>query len=926
MTYSGARIQKMCVCYGGRIDQADVRNYLAQHFDLVDFGVYSATNQYYYTSYAQTVKDEAITYGRTIKTIGYYDSIFTTSSNVGDPTDSPWNQDLFKNHYSWFLHQNASTTIVKKSGYTDLYCMNWQTPYSGTTDGSAIIPRMAATLISTSAFDGIFFDDYWVDPDYFDGYWTVVPSSWEESMANWETYSYNFANTFRNHINSVVPDGSNKILMPNVVDGTHLDEIASYTGYVFYEHFAHKVDDSLSTESRNTAAIITQIGYVRNVANNDDYIAVFAGCTDGTTAQQLQLAKFCYACFTFGLVDPNKAYFAWQYMGDTPTTNPCWFSFMDMDLGYPINEYSEVAGTTDVYFRTFDNFYVIANLSSLGDAAETFSLSTITGKSINLTLDARDAYFLPRKNYFVSKVGSDTYKYSGTGGSREYPWAKIQHAVNWIKRSGASGDDIFIRSGAYLEQLDLKGISGNSNNWSLICPYNGEDVLISSNTLADHTAPYDNYHGIIKITSSNSYLHISGLRLGWAGNDYNVLAVGEGLGHDLTHHLKISYCEVFNSSGSGFHINGGAGAHPNSWIRYVEICNNTVYNVNDGITKSTETVSPNECISISNIWWPEIHHNTLYNFGKEGIDVKSGTKSGSIHDNIILNNRHSPKFDWNYNHVSIYCDGMYSEVKNMDIYNNYISSNSGAGITVGSEEAGGGSYNIDIYNNEIIIQKSWEHSSPNFTALATPNEPATDNAYLSSMRFYNNSIFTDSDGCVQINGDPQYVTDNHIMNNIFLVAGNGSDSFVVVNLDNSQSGGRIEFSDNLYYRINSTTNLRFYWSGSYDNHYAGDDEYFGPRSIFKDPLYVASGSDLHRTNPLAPGIGSGNIKYISTYDKDNILRSYNGTYDIGAYEYDTSEPEEEQPASGNLGFYGIGRLRFYNLAGTSNRKISFMDV
>jgi hypothetical protein len=901
MTYSSARIQKMCVCYSGRIEQADVRDYIAQHFDLVDCNVYNATDQYYYTSYAQTVKNEATAYGRNLKVIGYYDSIFTTSSN-GAATDSPWYLDLFQHHYSWFLNQAGGTGFVTRQTSSDMYVMNWHSPYSGTTDGSAIIPRIAATLISTSAYDGIFFDDFWCDPDYDEDFWTPDTASWEETMGSWLGWSYNLAYTLRTHINNTVPGGSNKILMANVVDGTHMDDIAGHTNAAFHEHFGHKLGDSVTTESRTTAALLSQIGYISSTAKYDYTVAVFAGCSDGTSSQQEVLAKFCYALFCLAIKDPEKSYFAWQYMGDTPTTNPCWFDFMDMAIGLPENGYAEVAGTTDVYWRKFSNYYVIANLSSLGDASETFSLSTITGLSKNLTLAPRQAYFLPNHNYFVSKIGSNSYKYSGNGGSKEYPWNTIQHAVDWLIPSGIAGSTVYIKQGVYTEKVTIEDWdNGTSSRWNTLCPYTGS-VVVRGKGLSGV------WHGMFYITGSINYLHISGLEICSSNtSDYGIIAVAGNYG--LINYLTIDYCHIHDTSGSGFHAFSSQ-PYPNSTIRHLDFKYNTVNNVNDGNAS-------NEAVSILNVWWPEIHYNTVSNFGKEGIDLKSGTKSGSIHHNSVYMNRHLPQFNGDYDHVGIYCDGMNRINKHIDIYDNYISGSNGSAICLGAEEIDGGTWWCNVYNNIIITPDKGESGRNGITIGVDHAE-----TYFISSNIYSNSLSVWNGDPLQVTSSKDYVKKVYVRNNIFY--GNAYAAVEVQAILASESSGRIEFSDNIYFTTFSPTNERFIWTSPNEYQNTLNPEKYGPRAIFKNPNYIHSGNNLHQSASNSPGINSGNAtadkwygSLISTYDYSDILRSYNGSYDIGVYEYDTTQA----PIPRLLYFKGdIGRMIVYSIGG--NRRFT----
>jgi uncharacterized membrane protein len=98
---------------------------------------------------------------------------------------------------------------------------------------------------------------------------------------------------------------------------------------------------------------------------------------------------FTYACFSFAVVDLNKAYYSWQFY-DSDSTHG-YYSEMDMNLGQPVGDYYHVSGTAQVYARQFTNYYVAANMNLLGTGSVTFTINGVTK-----TLAPRTAVFIQK--------------------------------------------------------------------------------------------------------------------------------------------------------------------------------------------------------------------------------------------------------------------------------------------------------------------------------------------------------------------------------------------------------------------------------------------------------------------------------------------------------------------------------------------------
>ena len=527
-------------------------------------------------------------------------------------------------------------------------------------------------------------------------------------------------------------------------------------------------------------------------------------------------------------------------------------------------------------------------------------------------------------NYYISKTGRDSYD-----GSAATPWQNIQHAIDWLRPSGTSGDVVNIAAGTYghrggdnARDINFSGLKGNGpeSNWYVFKPQNpGDSVII--NKSGQGTDSYVHYvDGILLFQWQCQGIIISSLTLKNSDNHGIMLYSGGRTGTIGISGIKIDGCTVFNCSSSSIYCYNMA--EP-CRVRNVTYCNNTVYNVNNGGSyNNPTTTSPQEAISFSHIEYFNIHHNRLTSYGKEGIDAKSGCRSGSIHHNRIYCYKLSGTYGWKYrDHGCIYCDGMYNMNKKIDIYNNIISGHNGTGIIVGSEEVDGGSQDVNIYNNCIALKHHpYQYMSDidSASGITTPNDYTT--SYITNINIYSNSIEAPDGYPLSINASTDYVSNVVIKNNIFV--GCSYQVFWIKNITAANSSGRVEITNNCfysYYGAGTTKIAR--WIGT-EYTYAANPEKFGTGAILDLPDYVHSGNDLH-LQVTSPCIDIGNPILITEYDLDGILRSYNGTYDIGAYEYDTSMPPVVVSSTGLITFSGSGRrIRFYNIGGSTRMSFS----
>ncbi len=462
--------------------------------------------------------------------------------------------------------------------------------------------------------------------------------------------------------------------------------------------------------------------------------------------------------------------------------------------------------------------------------------------------------------YYVSTSGSNS-----NSGTITQPWRTIQKAADTV----TAGDTVYIRGGTYHEKVALEDVQGTSSAWITFAPYNSETVVVDAYGLSG------TYDGIFDIEDGCSYIRITGMELKRTTGHGVFLHGGE------INHIRIDHCTIHDCESSGIYCYSED--QPTKYVRNVEFDYNTVYDVNNGLSYSTSSVSPQEAISFSNVQGFNIHHNTLSAYGKEGIDVKSGSNTGSIHHNTISTSLASPAFQWSYNHIGIYVDGYVRKNYDISVYCNRITGYGGLGIALGAESTGGSIEDISIYNNVIALSHLSGHT--NFRGI--------DSFYdcpWKDISIYSNTIYNggSSNSPIRIFPSASHITNCVIANNI--ISGTSYDLLCFQELRSYEISGRLTLTKNLYYRFGDTGhNL---WKD-------GADKSWGSSAVTSDPKFV-SRTDLNlHLQSSSPAINVGSSTYAPSSDFDGIVRPQGTADDIGAYEYGSS------PANNPVVFSGM---------------------
>jgi len=356
-----SRIQKLSIAYSNTMSNQGNQEFIASHFDVLD----CPKTQYAAVANVKTLNPD-------ITVIGYYDAIFQ------DQTWSDW--QYVSSHENWFVH-DVNGNRIERVTYPGQYLMN---PNSGWSDYCA--QQNKQFLQNYPQYDGIFADDTSSDL-VDDGYTFKIPFSQFEDgvLDNWGTWMIEY-------MQKVKTASGSDILMPNA--WKHMEMCSEATHSIFWENFIHGRSSAYNENGLGTAGWnygLVAVDALHGQAELGNIIAVNSGCKDAN-AHPVEAKKwmlFTYACFSFAVVDLNKAYYSWQFYNSDSSHG--YYPEMDTNLGQPMGDYYHVSGTAQVYARQFANYYVAANLNLLGTGDVTF---TINGASY--TLSPRTAAFIAK--------------------------------------------------------------------------------------------------------------------------------------------------------------------------------------------------------------------------------------------------------------------------------------------------------------------------------------------------------------------------------------------------------------------------------------------------------------------------------------------------------------------------------------------------
>jgi hypothetical protein len=355
-------------------------------------------------------------------------------------------------------------------------------------------------------------------------------------------------------------------------------------------------------------------------------------------------------------------------------------------------------------------------------------------------------------SYYVATNGSDSNSCSLT-----LPCLTIQHAIDIMN----GGDTIYLRSGTYNQKARFYYKTNATGLYMTLTNYPGETVIVDGTGIATDY----NQEGLLYVKQTN-FVRISGLTIQHSN------AAGVYVGYSDS--VIIQNNHTYDTVKSGVSAWGSS----NIVVDGNDIA--LACNSHPGYPMSEEN------ISLDNVNGFEIKNNLVHkaanilsgSSGGEGINIKDGTRNGTVHNNIVhlderadglLSNRLAFGTDaWN---------NTTNSVSSVSIYDN-IAYNSWYGFIVSSEQ-GGAVNGVKIYNNIAYNNV--------VAGFAITWWSGTKDGQKSNVQFVNNTAYNNAYGFY--NTSPLN-TNILIENNIFsqntvaeqLLAGSESQFTLVQNL------------------------------------------------------------------------------------------------------------------------------------------------
>ena len=316
------------------------------------------------------------------------------------------------------------------------------------------------------------------------------------------------------------------------------------------------------------------------------------------------------------------------------------------------------------------------------------ALPFIPGNLESMSASVKVESFVPTgtgKTYYVSPNGSD----SGLG-TKEQPWKTISYAAS-EESAVTAGDTILVQSGEYTEQVNLEK-SGSAELGHIVLKADG--VV----TLFDPTPEQENWQDAPIKSSGQSHWVIDGFRIentSWAGISLQDAS-----------EIVVQNNSIYKSGASGIivlpdsYFEGGEKEVTSSNIT---ILNNTIEKANNRWAGRGDPRGTQEALSVWGVDGFEVAGNVVNGGTREGIDIKTGSRNGSVHSNIVTGVASISGTPGGYNGgPAIYVDGNRADTFNVDIYDNTVYGNTAEGIVIGDEVPEQGDVkDIRVFNNLV---------------------------------------------------------------------------------------------------------------------------------------------------------------------------------------------------------------------------------
>ncbi len=287
--------------------------------------------------------------------------------------------------------------------------------------------------------------------------------------------------------------------------------------------------------------------------------------------------------------------------------------------------------------------------------------------------------------YYVSPNGNDNNL-----GTSDQPWKTINYATSKFS-SVKAGDTVLVQPGTYTELITLDK-SGHEEVGHITLKADGNVILKDPDPIVGNFK-----EGVIQ-SANRGYWIIDGFRIentSWAGISLR-----------NANNMIVQNNHTFETGASGIIVMpdtffGGGEAEVTS--QDIKILNNTIERANWRWTGRGDLTGAQEALSIWGVDGFEVADNIVKEGNREGIDAKTGSRNGSIHNNTVTGVAQISGTNAGYNGgPAIYVEGSRANVFNIDVYNNIVYNNTADGIVIADEIPEQGDVkDIRVYNNIV---------------------------------------------------------------------------------------------------------------------------------------------------------------------------------------------------------------------------------
>ncbi|NJL35556.1 MAG: DUF5123 domain-containing protein [Leptolyngbyaceae cyanobacterium SM1_4_3] len=457
------------------------------------------------------------------------------------------------------------------------------------------------------------------------------------------------------------------------------------------------------------------------------------------------------------------------------------------------------------------------------------------------------------KTYYVSPNGSD----SGLG-TKEQPWKTISYATSEESAVGA-GDTILVQAGTYTEIVDLEK-SGNAQDGHIVLKADGDVTLIDPDP--NNTGGAAWHEGVIE-SVGQSYWVVDGFRI--ENSSFAGISLRDA------DNMVVQNNHTFETGGSGVivmpdsYFEGGDEEVTSSNIK---VFNNTIEKANNKWAGRGDPRGVQEALSIWGVDGFDVAGNVVNGGTREGIDVKTGSRNGSVRSNIVTGVASIAGTPGGYNGgPAIYVEGNRADTFNVDVYDNIVYDNVADGIVVADEVPEQGDVkDVRVFNN-VVYGNGRQGVNGGVGIAVTSN--------VSGVEVTNNTVANNVQALVIDGADYTRgfkTSDVTVRDNIFA--------------DSTYRNGAIEDANNVTLENNLfTDDFESLYEGS-----SGLTNFTKANNLQVDSAgFVDPAANNYRltADSAAVDAGSGAIPVSITTDKDGNPRRVGAAVDIGAFEFDS---------------------------------------